>query len=331
MAGKKRRFSSILLIAVLTGMVLGLTASGQRRSGNNGGEDPLTGGQGARGGVKTVTIPITIREREKTSPQELMPVGDFIVREDGDVQRILSVRSISNAPLSVAILIQDDVVPSIGNDIKALKEFVSRLPRGSRVMVGYIRSGSLQVLQKFTVDLERASQALRIPIGSASAAPYNPYVEIREGLKRFESLPAGRRAMLVVSDGLDVSRGADSSQPGQSIDLDRAIKEAQRNSVAIYSFYAPTVTLAASGNRLLTSNALGSLQMLSDETGGRAFFQGTGAPVSFDPFLRELGLSFTRQMAITYLSTHPKKGYHRIEVKSDSPNLEIDHPAGYTR
>lgn len=328
---KNRRFLSIMFIAMLICMALALPTSGQRRARNVEDEDPVTGGQGPRGGVKTVTIPITIRERGKRPEQEIMPVGDFIVHEDGDVQRVLSVRSISNAPLSVAILIQDDVVPTIGNEIKAMKEFIGRLPRGSRVMIGYIRSGSLQVRQKFTTDLERATNALRIPIGSASAAPFNPYIEIREGLKRFEALPAGRRAMLVVSDGLDISRGVDSSPPGQSIDLERAIREAQRNSVAIYSFYVPTVTLEASRNQLLISNALGSLQKLSEETGGRAFFQGTGAPVSFDPFLRELGVSFARQMAITYLSTHPKKGYHRIEVKTEMPNIEIDHPAGYTR
>jgi hypothetical protein len=93
----------------------------------------------------------------------------------------------------------------------------------------------------------------------------------------------------------------------------------------------PTVALAASGNQFLTGNGMGSLQKLSDETGGRAFFQGTSAPVSFDPFLRELGQSFARQLAITYLSTHPNKGYHRIEVKAEMPDVEIDHPAGYTR
>jgi VWFA-related protein len=331
MRRKKSSSSNIFLIAMLMCLALGLTASGQKHSRNIEDDDPVTIGPGQRGGVRTVTIPITIRGRGTRAQQEVVPVGDFVVREDGEAQRILSVRAISNAPLSVAILIQDDVVPSISNDINATREFIRRLPRGSRVMIGYIRSGSLQVSQKFTTDLERAASALRIPIGSASAAPFNPYVEIREGLKRFESLPAGRRAMLVVSDGLDTSRGADSSTPGQSIDLERAIKEAQRHSVAVYSFYVPTVSLASSGNQFLIGNALGSLEKLSEETGGRAFFQGTGAPVSFDPFLRELGQSFARQLAITYLSTHPNKGYHRIEVKAEMPGVEIDHPAGYTR
>lgn len=325
MLEKNSRLLSILFIVA----VLCNVAAGQQRS--RDAEDENAGNQqGPRGSVRTVTIPITIREKGSRAQQEIVAVGEFVVREDGEAQKILSVRDIGNAPLSVAILVQDDVVPSIGNEIKAMAEFIRRLPRGSRVMVGYIRSGSLQVRQKFTTDLERAASALRVPLGSSSVAPFNPFVEIREGLKRFEGLPGGRRAMLVVSDGLDTSRGADSSSPGQSIDLERAIKEAQRNSVAVYSFYAPTVTLAASNNLLLTGNALGSLEKLAEETGGRAFFQGTNAPVSFDPFLRDLGISFTRQKALTYLSTHPNKGFHRIEVKSGMPNIEIDHPAGYT-
>ena len=331
MSEKYRRSLTVLLMAALICLMLNLSASAQQRSGEADNEDTPAVGQSPRGGVRTVTIPITIREKGSKARQEIMPVGEFVVREDGDAQRILSVRDIGNAPLSVAILVQDDVVSSIGNDIKAMKDFILRLPRGSRVMVGYIRSGSLQVRQKFTTDLEKAASALRIPLGSAGAAPFNPYVEIREAVKRFEGLPSGRRAMLVVSDGVDTSRGLDSSIPSQSIDLARAIKEAQRQSVAVYSFYAPTVALAASNNQLLMSNGLSSLQMLAEETGGRAFFQGTGVPVSFDPFLRDLAVSFARQKALTYLSTHPNKGYHRIEVKSGLPNVEIDHPAGYTR
>ncbi|HYG83072.1 MAG TPA: hypothetical protein VD861_21930, partial [Pyrinomonadaceae bacterium] len=283
--------------------------------------------------VRSVTIPITIRHRGGDAAQrELLPIGDLKVIEDGDEQKILSLRAYgTETPISVGILIQDDVVSSISNEIKALREFVNRLPRGSRVMVGYIKSGSLDVRQRFTADLERAAESLRVPIGSASAAPYNPYVEIVEGLRRFEAMPKGRRALLVVTDGLDISRGVDSSLPSQSVDLQRAIREAQRQGVAVYSFYAPSVTSSTLGRISLISNGQSSLEMLADETGGRAFFQGTGAPVSFDPFLRELAGTLSRQLALTYLSTHPKKGYHRIKVTSNVEGVKIEHPAGYTR
>src|SRR5205814_4973045 len=124
---------------------------------------------------------------------------------------VLSIRAMAtNSPITLAVLIQDDLVPSIGNEVKALAEFIATQPRGSRVMIAYIRTGTLQVRQKFTTDLEKASRALRPPNGLASAAPYNPYVEVIEAEKRFESQPAGRRALLLVSDGLDTSRGIDS-------------------------------------------------------------------------------------------------------------------------
>jgi hypothetical protein len=133
---------------------------------------------------------------------------------------------------------------------------------------------------------------------------------------------------VVVSDGLDVSRGVDSSSATQSIDLARAIREAQRRSVAIYSIYAPP---AASSSRFLNANGQSSLQKLSDETGGRAFFQGTSAPVSLQPFLRDISSTLDRQIALTYLSTHPNKGFHRLDVKALEREVEVRHPAGYTR
>jgi VWFA-related protein len=304
--------------------VYGQDKSSQKKEGDraNGSKTPR--------GVRAVTIPITIRKKGRKTQEELTPL-DFTVREDGEEQRILSIRTIENTPLSVAVLIQDDLVAPVGNEIKGLSEFIRRLPRGSRVFVGYIRTGSLDVRQKFTTDLERAAGTLRAPIGFSSASPYNPYVEIIEGLKRFEALPAGRRAMLVVSDGLDVSHGSDIGSLTSSLDMEHAIKVAQRFGVAIYSFYSPSQALASGNNSLLISGAQGALQRLSDETGGRAFFQGITAPVSFDPFLRDLNVDLIGQLALTYLSTHPKKGYHRIDIVSGTPNVEIDHPAGYTR
>lgn len=288
-------------------------------------------GNGSGVTARPVTIPLTIRVKGfvPTSELELKTV-DFTVSEDGDPQTLLSIRAMgSNWPLSLMVLIQDDVVSSIGLEMKSLAEFIRRLPRGSRVSVGFLRTGSLQVRQKFTTDLEKAAKALRPPTGMAGSAPYNPYVEVVEALRRFDSQAAGRRAVLLVSDGLDISRGLDSSAGGQSLDLQRAINEAQRRSAAIYAFFAPTVT--SLGNMTLIANAQSSLQRLADETGGRAYFQGFGPPTSFAPFIKDLNASLDMQLALTYLSTHPNKGFHRVKIISSTPGVEVTYPAGYTR
>jgi hypothetical protein len=312
-----RRFQ--LILSFIIGLAsLGSTAFGQAPG--------INGSNSSRGPGRPMTIPVTIRVKEETELQNI----DLTISEDGEPQTIISIRGVGAiSPVTIALLIQEDLVPSVGSEIKALADFVRRLPKGSRVMVGYLRTGSLQVKQKFTNDLERAANALRPPSGFASAGPYNPYVEVIEALRRFDSQPLGRRAILLVSDGLDISRGVDSSSPTQSIDLQRAVNESQRRGVAIYGFYAPTLVAAA--NPSLVSNAQSSLLRLSNETGGLAFFQGTGAPVSFEPFIRELDISLQKQAALTFLSTHLKKGFHRIEVKSSTPGVRVTSPSGYMR
>ena len=303
--------------------LLGPSAFGQPQN--------ITGNGGSRGPGKPVTIPVTIRTKEEAVRTETEYQNiDLVISEDGEPQTIISVRGIgTSSPITLAVLIQEDLVPSVGNEIKTLAEFIRKLPKGSRVMVGYLRTGSLQTKQRFTTDLEKAASALRPPTGFASNSPYNPYVEVIEALRKFESQPLGRRAILLVSDGLDISRGVDSSSPTQSVDLQRAVNESQRRGVAIYGFYAPT--LVAASNPALVSNAQSSLLRLSNETGGLAFFQGTGAPVSFDPFVRELDSSLEKQAALTFLSTHLSKGFHRIEVKSSTPGVRVSFPSGYVR
>jgi hypothetical protein len=148
-------------------------------------------------------------------------------------------------------------------------------------------------------------------------------------MRRYQSQPVGRRAVLAITDGLDISRGVENSLASQSTDLQRAISEAQRRGVAVYSIYTPTANTA--NNVSLVSNAQGALARLSDETGGRAFFQGTGAPVSFDPFLRDISDRLGKQIALTYLSTHGDKGFHKIKLEALLEGAQLSYPAGYTR
>ena len=199
-------------------------------------------------------------------------------------------------PLNLAVLIQDDLVPQVGNELGVTREFIRSLPKGSQVMVGYITAGSLQVRQPFTTDLEKAAKSLRIPIGSTTASPFNPYVEVVEALKKFKDQGTNANAILLISDGLDTSRGFDSTAAGHTLDIERAISEANKRSVAVFSFYAPSVGLT-SRSRLAASSGQSSLNRLANETGGRAFFQGTTGFVTFDSYFDRLREQLNRQYA----------------------------------
>jgi hypothetical protein len=199
-------------------------------------------------------------------------------------------------PLNIAILIQDDLTSRVGNELGVTREFIQSLPAGSRVMVAYITTGSLQVRQPFTNDLNRAANSLRIPAGNTAASAYNPYVEVIEALKKFDSSWKGHSAVLLISDGLDTSRGFDATAAGHTLDIDRTIAEANRRNVAIFSFYAPSVGLT-SHSYLASSYGQSSLNRVSDKTGGKAFFQGTTGFVTFDSYFSRLTRELNRVYA----------------------------------
>jgi hypothetical protein len=199
-------------------------------------------------------------------------------------------------PLNLAILIQDDLVSQVSNELGVTRDFIRSLPQGSRVMIGYITAGSLQVRQPFTTDREKAAKSLRMPLASQASAPFNPYVEVVEALKKFQSDWTGANAVLLISDGLDTSRGFDSTAAGQTIDLERAISEANKRRVSIFSFYAPSVGLT-SHNSLAASYGQSSLNKVSNQTGGKAFFQGTTGFVTFDSYFARLSQTLNRQYA----------------------------------
>jgi hypothetical protein len=200
------------------------------------------------------------------------------------------------APLNIAILIQDDLTSRVGNELGVTRDFIRSLPSGSRVMVGYITAGALQVRQPFTTDLSRAANSLRIPIASTSASAYNPYVEVIEALKKFDSNWQGHNAVLLISDGLDTSHGFDATTAGNTLDIERTISEANRRNTAIFSFYAPSVGLT-SRSFLAASYGQSSLNRVSHDTGGRAFFQGTTGFVTFDSYFNRLRAELNRQYA----------------------------------
>lgn len=316
-----RGFCLSLAAAFLAALACAHAADAQKRT-----EADVKGA--ARRDVRAVTIPVTVRLPEKTAQTEVLYLDALQVFEDGDRQEILSTRGAGRSPMTLAVLIQDDLVQSAANEIKGIGDFIRRLPPGSRVMVAYLRSGSIQVRQKFTGDLEHAAKSLRIPVSSSAFAPYSPFDSTREALMRFASQPVGRRAVLLISDGIDISRGVEGSIPGSGFDLQRAINEAQRLGVAVYSIYEPTVEAS---NQFLVGNGQGSLARLSTETGGRAFFEGTSAPVSIDRFLRDVDTLLSRQFALTYLSTHADKGFHKVRVVATLGEGEIHYPTGYTR
>jgi len=277
---------------------------------------------------RDVRILVTVHphdEKSRLRADSLKP-EDFSVREDGRLQRIISVDRGAQSPIILAVLIQDDLVSRVGLELRGIKGFIQGLPNGSRVMTAYMSVGSLRVTQDFTADRALAARSLRIPVASSSGSPFSPYEQAMAAFRRFDSQPPGRRMVLMISDGLDLSHGLRSASPMMSMYLDQAIEDAQRRGIAVFGFYAPSVGLT-SRSHLAINFGQGCLNRIADETGGDAFFTGTDF-VSFDRYFKEMTDLLGRQWLITYRSSNPEIGHHKIEVTTDF-ELDLLYRTGY--
>jgi VWFA-related protein len=252
--------------------------------------------------------------------------SDFDVLENKRSQKIISVKNPTEAPINLAVVVQDNLDWRVNNEIKTLKEFIHGLPEGSRVMTAYITIGGAIVTQELTTDRRQAADSLRIIRGSSFPLNFSPFDGVRTVLKHFDEAATGRRMILVVSDGLDLSLGYRGASPYFSISLDKAIRDAQRLGVAVYTIYAPSEDRRPFG-RFGRNYGQSSLIRLSDETGGESFATGVDL-VTFDPYLEDFKEMFSRQWLITYRSSTVGTGFRRIEVKTDF-DIHLHHPSGY--
>ncbi len=283
----------------------------------------------SRAADNEITILVTAMphdDRSRSIADKLQP-SDFNVLEEKKSQKIISVKKAEDQPIIVAVLIQDNLVGRVNNEFGEIKDFIRDLPQNSRVMIGYITMGSLDVRQEFTTDKEKATNSLRILISNNIATPFSPYLQVKDALEMFKDQPKdARRMLLMISDGLDDNFGFRSSSPSSSLYLDQTITEAQRQGVAVFTIYAPSVS-SRRFHRHAVNYGQGSLLRFADETGGEAFFSGTDF-VTFNPYFKEYRELLKNQWLITYKSNNSEKGFRKIEVTTDF-DIHLHHPSGY--
>ncbi len=282
---------------------------------------------GASQNGKEISIIVTAfphGDKERAVADKLQPT-DFAVLENKRNQRIVSVKPVSEAPMALAVVVQDDLDWRVNIEIKELKRFIENLPTGSRVMTAYLTVGGAIVTQELTDDRKQAAETLRI-IRGGTLFGFSPFEGVKDVAAHFDSGKPERRMMLVVSDGFDFSRGFAGANPFFSVELDRAIRECQRRGIAVYTIYAPGAERGRMG-RFEFNYGQASLIRLADETGGESYLTGMEF-TNFRPYLTEFTETTARQWLITYKSATTGSAFRRIEITTDF-DVHLHHQSGY--
>lgn len=221
------------------------------------------------------------------------------------------------AALELFILIGDGLSTSVDLQLNDLKKFIASQPPTAAIGIGYMRNGTVQIAQNPTTNHDQVVKALRIPLGERGISS-SPYIAVNDLLKRWPAQPV-RREILMISDGTDGLNGAGPTNPY----LDQAIADAQKAGVIVYSIYAPGE--GHIGHSFWRINwGQNYLSQLSDETGGEFYGLLTGNPVSFAPYLEDLGQRLNRQYLLTFVAKPEKKaGERQVKLKTEVPNAEL--------
>ena len=118
--------------------------------------------------------------------------------------------------------------------------------------------------------------------------------------------------VLMITNGVDPYNGSTSITNQNSPYVVNAINDAQRAGIAVYSIY-----YTDAGFRGGSFSGQSYLAQVAEGTGGRAYFQGTGNPVSMTPFLKE----FSDAIAETYVVTFNAPANKELVPFKASTNL----------
>lgn len=265
-------------------------------------------------------VVVTVEGAKDAAPPSLNK-EDVMVYLDNQRMRVTGWTPIQNDPagLELWLLIDDGADSSLGTEFQELRNFVMEQPATTKVGIGYLRNGSVEVLAKPTADHAAAAKAIRLPLAQPGASA-SPYLALSDLIKKWPAGDAAREVVMVTS-GVDPDNG-----PGPSnLYLDRAIAAAQRAGVVVNAIYFPSAGHFGH-SRWQINWGQNYLSQLAEETGGEYFWFGDSAPVSFAPYFKELNQHLRNQYLLTFVP-QGKPGQTRLKLKTEVPHVNLLGPS----
>lgn len=274
--------------------------------------------------VETELVNLNVRVVDRNNRTiNNIPESEFKVFEDNVPQKI-EFFSKSEVPTNYSLVIDNSgsLRSQIDEVIEAGKILVSaNKPEDETSIIRFISSEKIEILQDFTsskTDLNDALESLFIEGGQTAIidAVYLAAGKVTDYEKSVNKVDRKRRAMILVSDGEDVSSYYNQQQ---LFDLLR------ETDVQIYVI-GFVKDLSAEKNFITKSKqgkAKAFLDKLAEQTGGKAYYP--NALSDLNPIAREIASELRTQYSIGYLPSNDRDDgtFRNIKVQiDDGPNKQ---------
>ncbi|HEX3660889.1 MAG TPA: VWA domain-containing protein [Acidobacteriaceae bacterium] len=256
--------------------------------------------------VDEVLLPCTVVDQDGHLVQDLTQ-SDFQVWEDNTPQSIVSFTH-SDVPVSIGLLIDNsgsmrDKRPAVNT--AALDLIRASNPQDEAFVVNFSDEAFLD--QDFTSSIPKLREALGHVDSRGGTALYDAVVasadQLANGAKR------SKQVLVIVTDGEDNA---------STLNLEQTIRRVQDLGGPV--IYSIGLLFGEDSRGTDAHRARRALQLLSDETGGLAFFPRSLADV--DSIAAEVAQDIRNQYTLGYHSTRAASlgGYRTVHVEAHAPH-----------
>ena len=288
-----------------------------------------------------VMLPVTVRDENGRLVSDLKR-EDFRVFEDDREQR-LSELALRQVPVDVILMVDasSSVAANLDDFRRAAEQFAAQLDTKDRISLIKF-DDRVQLLQEWTQSRFQLHRALnRIEPGMFTRLNDALVLAARQQFGDTQS----RRAIILLSDGVDSGRGATTAEQAleavlnaqvsvyvvSNAEIARAEKNAQLNALRdpnSVSFNQIRIDDLREGLRALDESEI-RLTQLAEMTGGRIY-----KPTSFarlDEAYREVAEELRRQYAIYYTPSNKARdgSFRRVRVETTKPEYRTQTRLGY--
>ena len=270
-------------------------------------------------GVDLVNVLFTVTDDNGRLVSGLGP-DDFIVEEDGERQEILHFARENELPLTMALLIDTSpsVRPVFEEEQRTAVSFLESILRQQdlSLVIGFDRTVTL--IQDFTESTDLLADAIySLDIGSGTSVFDAVYLASEDRLRE----EAGRKAIILISDGEDTT---------SRIDRNEALIAAHQADAVVYSISNSLPRRGGFfGGRGPSTGDIGTLEKLSEETGGAVFVLDRGD--EFEDIFAQIAEELRTQYSLGYVSTNGEMDgeYREIRIRPRDRDLRVRARRGY--
>ncbi len=347
-------------VFVLLSSITGMAAGGQSKAAPATQSSPSIKVQ-----TSLVSAPVTVLDRSGRFISNLTQ-KNFAVLDNGVPQHIERF-GLATDPVAVVIVIEtsQSVGPML-HQVRPLAPLFSRLLLGQKGEAAVLLfDNTVRVAQDFSNSEKKLDQTLGMVTSEGSRARLND--ALSQSLQMLRARPrAERRVVVVISEGIDhgsrtrrqevIERATGSEVTIYGLQFRAIDALRKRQDVAQYPSAAETnmalptppgmvhsssieqniydtpvqaiPIITETGDVISSARARDQLQLYSGYTGGVVYTHKNGSQLQRQ--LSEVALEINSQYEIAYVPSNlTQKGFHRLQIEVDRPDLKVRARAGY--